>query len=469
MYMLLNNNHQIMLSIIQTLNKPQLKNHLLEEIALSNNVSIKTTLKYLSDLEKEYPHFINYDSNTRTANVKFYSLRIENEILRSYLKESTAVSILLDIAFNPYKTNDQRCLEFWISPSTYKRVCSKIRIFLEMYDLHLERIDSRLTITAYSEIYASKFISCLYLEVYSLKYPDRLNIYPGLKDLIASCIIESGYIVDEIALIFSFTFALVYIRRSIQDNLYHIRPNLNPNITDLIDNYASKNQISAIETAIITKSVEMILLNNDISDVSIGNFDNKAFEEMMQFSFEGMLEDKEIEFMFLIFKMLFNSYSRSPYKTSIYINRVNDFAKNLRLTHNNLYQKFTNAILDYTSNSIISEFLINDFIFWTLTNIPRLINLSRRKHSILLYSDLGNSHADFLETLFKSKLYFIDSFEIIKINQDQINEVNIKDFDLVLTTCTNLISENSMIIDDFPNFSQIIIINQRILEIIGNC
>lgn len=467
MYMLLNNNHQIMLSIIQTLNKPNLNLYLVEDIALVNNLSTKTALKYLSDLEKKYPHFVKYDINTRTAGVKLYSLRIENEIIRSYLKESTTISILLDIAFHPDKTNEQRYMEFWISTSTYQRICSKIRIFLENYDLRLEKKDSHLTITANSESYVSKFISCLYLEVHSLKYPNSLNVYPGLKELIASCLSENGFIVDDISLLFSFTFALVYIRRSKYSNLNHSYPNLNSKISGLIEKYAEDKSVGLTETVHIANSIQMILLNSDVNDVSFATFEKAGFGEVMQFYFEGMLEDKEIEFMFYIFKTLYSSYSRSPYKTSIYINRVNDFVKNLRLTHNNLYLKFNNAIQDYTSNSIISEFVINDLIFWSLTNIPRLLKISKTKHSILIYSDLGKSHVDFLETIFVNKLYNIDNFELIKLDIEKINQYDMKEFDLVLTTCTNFLTDNTIIIDDFPNFSQISLINLRIMEIIG--
>lgn len=467
---LLNSDDQIRIKIIRLVNtvaKPAMS---VKEITQLLSVSEKTALNYILELSEEYPNHIQFDKVAKSLKVKVFSKRYENEYIRLYLRKSKSVSTLLNIALKLNISNKQRFDELSISESTFYRTINTLNENLKSSQICIKKENDFWGLVSNSESYIRKFISCLLIEIYDIK--SITDFYPNLiiyRVLLSEYFKILSIDVDDISLNFFTTlFSVSLIRRSkeVSSSKIHLELMNNKLIMEFAKKYAKNSEYSTTDILFSLQEVMYYFMNtsgkNEVKCI-------KTFGHILNESLEFTLTQDQINYADIIIERLIFSYRIYPFKTSIFIDRIQDFVENLSTNHSTLVNRFGYALNSWLNQRDLELLLLNDVIYWMLVKYPNILSNWQGKIKLLVISDLGIEHLNFIKHFLTNKMYYSSKIEFILKSSNDVNKSDFISAEITLTNLTCYLDlPNTILIDDFPNTTQLTLINSLLLSIIEN-
>lgn len=455
----LDRNHYHLITYLNSDQKPHAS---IADLSKHCKCSEKTIYTYLDQIAQEWEPLLIIEKDNGRYYVNAYNQKINEQVLRTFLMRSLAISLFIDIIKHPKTSNEDRMTQFYISESTFYRTLRTMNQEFASSAIQFQRNGNRpVSIISDQEHYIRKFVTCLVLELYGTEnLDDILQINTeAAKTMICNVFDQKGIYHDSLTLVFSvilFVISELREQQGFHSNLV-ITPATLVETVDFSDVFKGHRDY---EVKRCMKSLsEVMYYHTHVLEPNVTKQFTDAFLiELMQ-THHYALSSNTQAFMSLIHRTLLNNYTLYPFKTSLFIDRIAEFMKAFNTEHPQIRKDVYQALI--STNSMISldpNLYLDDFLYWTIMNCPEILERTPRIKRVLIYSDLGTQHASYIRDDLMSR-FQLDPMQI-KIDCISYFELNSMDYDLCIGNTPSF--DDVILIDDYPTQKQYITILEKL-------
>ena len=460
---LLDSNAQRMSNIVKKLGEDREWNKT-AELAVLLNVSQRTVSNDLKMIKERWGTLLNFESSLKDGvRINNYSIISQETIIKALISESTAIN-LIELIFNqPYNNLDYYAEEIFTSRSTLLRVIPKINSFFRNLNFQIISDHSGYYFIADNEIHLRKFFARFFTELYDTditRFKNELN-FEFVTQFVQKIISNNKFAINDVAYsLFSFI-VIVTLTRENQGFTYHIDPKRNRiKITEstlqsfLHDfPYITADSIRSLEFGIMEYRHST---HSEMQDKVLSHAILTYFNELQEtFEIQINVDDRTSLEMFL--SNLYYKFQTYPFESSILFNRVKKFSLSIQKENPHLIERFSPIAFNFASSlSLNYEHIIDDLIYFTISQLPEIITTPIGIKHILYLSDLGSEHGNFIARLIKGTFYPYKQFSNLEIEvasrEQPIKKSYLNQYDCILTTLPNLNYplDHILQINDYP-------------------
>ena len=432
------------------------------------NTSERTVAKDIAMLKEKWTQHLNIAVSKKNG-VKLQNQNIAGIglVFTDIFNDSVALQWIKDLLFHPGNTIEFYEGRLFTSRSVLIRLLPKINKYLSAKDMEIQNKDSKYNFVGKDEHYLRDFSASFLLELYGLNLEKfDLDIELSvISDLIISIMKNNNdpkefslISKDDISIIYNMMFYIVsLVRENNGYNVYSPYPSQNEmsseNLTYLKQHFSNiyleninpiheyiKNKFngwsSDKERTFITKEIDI--------------FSEKFFSDISFFPDEGIKN----AFHYITKSIYFYTKLR-PFKTSDLFNRIYYFSLSISRENPVLYKAAENNLKLFSQRT---EFdvsgNISEFLFWICLFCPEITQI-KRHHKVILISDFGGLHANFLKKVisdfFNSKSFFLIEIDVATY-PDILSNEELDNYDVLITTTPNMsiFHRKSVLIKDYP-------------------
>lgn len=440
------------------------------EIAETVHSSERTVSKDLSVLRKRWGQNLGIEISTKSG-VKLNNRNVAtvSKVFIDIFNESTALQWIREMLFSPGKSLEFYEEKLFTSRSTLIRLLPRINRFLAKRNMAVKYEGNRYELTGNDEQYLRQFFTGFLLELNGLDLSIyRIDFDLGVLGHLVSSILEhnldeygwSFVANDDIATVYYMMFYLVSLVREDQghtivsnrqigheidtDELTYIKSrfshiteeNLRPIHSFIVSQYCGWD--SKEEEALVTREAEV-------------------FSKRLAREASITLEKEMLQQIRFIMRSLYLTAKTRPYKTSELFDRIRYFALSIQKSNPSLYKMIRSNLAIFSQNT---QFDISrqadDIVFWLCLTCPELI-LSPPRKKVLVISDFGQQHADFLARSIEN-LFDKGTATVIEVTAASyphaLTSLASGEYDLVVTTVPGIPSQRAttILVNDFLGY-----------------
>lgn len=476
MIKLLNSNDQAVYALVCKLNQPDTPHFSISELASTLNFSEASIRKYLGQIKTEWSETIRYSKLNNKIFVDTYSAQASQIILKSFLMRSTSIRIFLDLLTNPDISNYDRAELYHMSISTFDRHITQINHSFRTSNITLKRNGTKpISVVSEDEYHILKFSSCLILEVYGLEHNlfDNLISFEDAMTLICLFLDEQSIYYDHLSIVFNTTLFQLSICRQ-RGGIKNTTDDACSESIAFTNKHLSKiRSKTSLPLEFINFALSHVLHfvspeNLQDNHLSFSEDFCKVFDTLTN----NTLTKANLKFIEETLSTIINTYIIYPYKTSLFIDRIQYFVEALIQQYPWIGDLFIKAFQYTTTTSPVNpDLYFNDLVYWTIQEIPELIFRKTETINVLMTSDFGEKHLKLIQSILLSEVFVYQCnvhFDLIKFSDIMISDNSLDSYRIIISNrpipCLAT-SHNFFILDDFPSLFQLSTIKQYINSI----
>ncbi len=443
------------------------------ELAQENKASLRTINNDVSYLKENwYPHLLIETSKKNGVRLRTQPSSHVQMVYRYILKTSEAFRLLESMFFDTTLSIEKWGEKLYISESSLYRITGSLSKSLKKYGLTLEKKPCR--IIGKSEFYARFFYTSFFREAYSItEWPFSSNKLDSVT-FIEKILKNIGLVVDEhMVNHLNYIFNVTLIRQGQgfflnEEELYNqvdskIFKAFSDNI-NILEPIAQQYKIKITDKMLNDLILTLFLHNNNwksddeklLVTKEINNF-VKTLRNVFDIKLSNSVSNKMESSM----KHLYLYHQLYPYRNFIifdqYVYDGNVIKKNFpildKVVDHALTQMEKNTNFPWNSSF---HYVILYWVIMKWNDLPTILENKKAKAKILVLSNLGHDHSDFLtkqiKANFDSKID-IETFQGRVLFLDQESTHIFNNYDILITNFnTDLLpKEKLVVVDDIPS------------------
>lgn len=391
-----------------------------------------------------------------------------SKVFKEIFAASIPLQWLQELFFSPKKNIDFFQDRLFTSPSTLNRLFHEVNTYLKRTQMEIVRNNGYYEIVGKNETYLRQIFSAFLLELHGFdlkKWKVQLDV--DLLRQIVQTILKKNLksdgvsliLKDDLALVYLMTFFLVSLIR--EDQGYHD------------SSYDQEEAYGQLEGPVLEKIRKVFPNINDRSIQPIYGFilsqylgwDDEDEQSMVEKEakrfFENLLshdriqlEEKQLKNLEFILNSMYLTQKSIPYRTSTLLDRIYYFAMTVKKHNFPLYQAIEINLAHFSERTGMDlSSKLPQCVYWICLVFPE-INYSSGSIKILVISDLGMNHSQFLARFLKN--YFKNDYNDITFHIEAypaiLERYFFDDYQIILTTILDLPIEhgNIVLINDYP-------------------
>ncbi|MFV0528319.1 MAG: helix-turn-helix domain-containing protein [Lachnospiraceae bacterium] len=428
-------------------------------------VSERTILYDIESLKQRWGNHLDVQTSMHQGfRIITQSIYAIQQVISDILSDSVAIRWIESIFFHPYSSTDFFSKELFVSPSTLSRLLPKINLRLRQFGIKIHNDRSKYYIHSENEIYVRRFFSFFLIKMHGL-YHD--TYFRGLDFSIIRSIVRRDILPDNEAAQFEVSasfYDMLYLASLIREDQGFCIPS----------DYTFPRKLPAYKMRHITSVFKNISQSNSqpiheyIETMAYGRMDPKErplVEVAIHQLFATIMSvlnlkptPQELQRLELMLCSLYVFTKSFPFEMASLFPRDTYFVEGMRKNNDRTYRVFDTAARKFTDTTKLTIPLpLDSLIFFTYMAYPAMIVTPPTKR-LLVVSDRGRHHADFIATLLRRYICEESSIHItiktIGFPSDSLP--SLAPYDAVITTMSNLpYHRQQIIINDYPSDSSL--------------